>query len=95
MGDEELLREILDGFLNEFPDRMEAIKACVASQDAETAQREAHTIKGEAATIGGLALSEVALGMEKTAQKGDLDGLKEGLVELEKAFALFKRSVEE
>lgn len=50
--DEELLREVLDAFLIEGPQKLDEAKKAMADGDAVTLQRAAHTIKGALRIFG-------------------------------------------
>ena len=71
MDDQELARIVVDGFLEDAPRLIEALRSCLGSGDAPGAIRGAHTIKGASATVGGEALRAVAAAMEIAATDGD------------------------
>jgi HPt (histidine-containing phosphotransfer) domain-containing protein len=83
MDDQELARIVVDGFLEDAPRLIEALRSCLGSGDAPGAIRGAHTIKGAAATVGGEALRAVAAAMEKAATVGDFEALTARLPNLE------------
>ncbi len=62
MDDEELARIVVDGFLEDVPRQIEALRGCLVAGDAPGAIRQAHTIKGASANVGGEALRAVAVG---------------------------------
>lgn len=94
MGDEDLARTILDGFLADIPRQIQALKACLDGDDAPGTARQAHTIKGASATVGGEALREAAFEMEKAARSGDLDAVRALMQLLEARFEEFRTVVE-
>jgi PAS domain S-box-containing protein len=71
MGDENLLRSILAGFIKGMPKYLAAIRDGLAQQDAEALRRSAHTLKGSAANVGAHALSAVAQQIEQAGAAGD------------------------
>jgi len=71
MGDEDLLRLVLAGFIKALPQYLSSIRDGLARQNAEALRRSAHTLKGSAANVGANALSGVAQQIEQSAAKGD------------------------
>ena len=83
MGDQALARIVVDGFLEDAPRLIEALRSSLDAGDATAAIRGAHTIRGASATVGGEALRAVAWEMEKAGTAGDLDVVRARLPELE------------
>jgi HPt (histidine-containing phosphotransfer) domain-containing protein len=75
MGDEELARLVVDGFLEDVPTHVEALKCCLESDDATGALRAVHTIKGASANVGGEALRAAALETERAGQSGGMKAI--------------------
>ena len=73
MDDEDLARTVAEGFLEDIPRQIEALRGYLEAGDAPGAERQAHTIKGAAANMGGEHLREVAFEMEKAGKAGDLE----------------------
>jgi signal transduction histidine kinase/CheY-like chemotaxis protein/HPt (histidine-containing phosphotransfer) domain-containing protein len=95
MDDEELTRVIAEGFLEDIPRQMEALRGCLVAGDAAATERQAHTIKGAAANVGGELLRQVAAEMEKAGQAGKLDLVTACMADLEEQFARLKRAMTE
>jgi PAS domain S-box-containing protein len=95
MGDEDLVKEIVAGFLDDMPKQVVGLRTCIERSDAESAGRQAHAIKGAAANVGGLALSAAALAIEKSAKAGRVDETAPLLPELERQFQLLKAEMAE
>ena len=93
MGDENLARVIVDGFLEEIPQLIEALKACIAAGDTAGAYRHAHSIKGAAANVGGEALRAAALRAEKAGQAGDQAAIMALVPDLECQFGGLKNAM--
>jgi HPt (histidine-containing phosphotransfer) domain-containing protein len=83
MDDQDLARIVVDGFLEDAPRLIEALRNCLGAGDASGAIRQAHTIKGASATVGGEAMRAVALEMEKAAIAGDFAAVTARLPALE------------
>ena len=59
------LRELIDVFLDDMPQRLAEIDRALATQDAALLIRAAHTIKGSCSNFGAAHLASLALEMEK------------------------------
>ncbi len=71
-GDLELLRELIDVFLQECPRMMEEARDALRTADILKLKRAAHSIKGAAGILGGKMVFETALRLETIARQGDL-----------------------
>jgi len=90
MGDRELARVIVSGYLEEIPEELEALQRFLAAGDAPAAQRSAHSIKGASANVGGEAIRAAAYEAEKAARAGNLEAVAGLVPELERRFAELK-----
>ena len=72
-GDEEIVTEVMEVFLQDVPQQILFLQEAIANGDEMLAVRQAHSIKGAAADVGAVALQEVAFEMEKTARGGQLN----------------------
>ncbi|WP_077037392.1 ATP-binding protein [Pelomonas sp. KK5] len=72
--DGELLREVLEGFLQTADPGLTALEAALASRDARELARTAHALKSSAGNVGALALAERYGELERGARGGGLDG---------------------
>ena len=95
MDDEDLARTMVDGFLEDIPRQIEALRSYLDAGDADGAVRQAHTIKGASANVGGEALRAAALEMEKAAQAGDLAAAMTRMPALESRFARLKVAMQD
>ena len=86
-GDEELLREIGQLFLEEYPAMLSRLASAIASQDAHTVDRAAHSIKGSVANFGAHAAYQAALELEQMGRAKNLGEASRQLDELERALA--------
>jgi PAS domain S-box-containing protein len=94
-GDEELLQEIVELFLEDAPRQIERLKAALEAGEAALAQRQAHTLKGAAANVGAETLSGEALRIELAAKEGQLAAARSGCERLESEFGRFAAVVNE
>ncbi len=72
MGDQELTRFVLDGFLGDMPLLIAALRHDLEAGDITSATRQAHTIKGASSAVGGERLRATADEMEQAGRSGDL-----------------------
>ena len=82
-GDEEIYREIIEGYLEE--DRREELTRYFDAEDLANYRVVAHAIKSTSLTIGATELSDKAKSLEYAAADGDLDFIKQnnaGLFEM-------------
>lgn len=69
-GDIEAFWELLDGFIQELPEKMDAMQRYCAEGDLENLSRAAHNLKGVTANLGILQLSEYADRLDKQSSAG-------------------------
>jgi HPt (histidine-containing phosphotransfer) domain-containing protein len=73
-GDPELLREILDYFLEMAPQQLDDLQAAVTARDVAAVDLQAHSMKGGSANVGAVQLSATARELEMLAKAGSLEG---------------------
>ena len=81
--DRELLHDVAQLFIGDYPNCLAEIRAAIDAQDAAKLEREAHTLKGSVANFGAAASVEAALHLEQLGRSGDLNGAQAGLAKLE------------
>jgi PAS domain S-box-containing protein len=84
-GDIDLLKEVVELFLDDYPSTFEKIKGAVDSRDATALEHHAHSLKGSVSTFGANRAFEAAFALEKQGRSGDLTGAPDGLAQLEQA----------
>lgn len=72
-GDAEFLRELINLFLEDTPEQIEALAAALAGGDAEGVRSWAHTLKGASASFGAEPLRQLFYELETAARQGQLD----------------------
>jgi PAS domain S-box-containing protein len=93
MGDEELARPIVAGFLNDIPKQILALKDYLAHGDVPSVQRQAHTIKGAAANVSCNNLRDAALELEKAGKGGDLEQAAALMARIEEQFEVLRETL--
>ena len=96
MNDEDLVRVVLNDFINDIPTRIEALKQAVISGDAILVERHAHTINGASSSVGGEAFARVAKNIEEYGRLKKIDFasaqmnlLEEMFIDLESALRIY------
>jgi len=87
-GDRQLLKEIAELFLQEYPELLETMRKALAAGDATLLERAAHSLKGSASNFGAHACVEAALNLERQARDQDLEHCHEGLATLTSRLAV-------
>jgi signal transduction histidine kinase/CheY-like chemotaxis protein/HPt (histidine-containing phosphotransfer) domain-containing protein len=89
-GDEELLRDLLDAFIEGVQKDIAGLKAALAENRGQDARRHAHSINGAAGNIGAAALREIANDLEQQLKAGISAQAPDLLTEVERCFAEFR-----
>lgn len=66
-GEPDVLREVLNLFLDEVPKKLGALRSAVASGDAAAVRRTAHSLKGSSGNIGARAMYDVCRQLDDRA----------------------------
>jgi len=93
MDDEDLAHTVIDGFLEDIPKQIDALRSYVEAGDTAAALRQAHTIKGASANVGGEALRAAAIEMENAGRAGDLEAVKARLLDIESQFGRLREAM--
>jgi PAS domain S-box-containing protein len=81
--DPQLLRDLVDLFLEECPRLVDEIRLALDRKDAKAVERGAHSLKGSTNNLAAKMASEAALKLEGLAHAGDLVHAESALQELE------------
>ncbi len=93
MGDEELVKIVIAGFLENIPKQILDLEAFIKHGNAEKTGAQAHKIKGAASNVSGMAMSAVALEMETASKRGDLGRAATIMPVLEKEFKRLQQAM--
>lgn len=93
MNDEELIRVVILGFLDDIPVRIQELKGNLKDGNIRDAERQAHTIKGAAANLGAQALRTAAGEIEKHGREENIPAMQTHVAELERQFLLLKEQL--
>ncbi len=86
-GDLELLQEMAQLYLDEYPSQLEALRLAVRRRDAKGVERAAHSLKGSVGNFGAYAAHNAALAVEMLGRHADLTHLDPAMSDLEVALA--------
>ncbi|MBI4517040.1 MAG: Hpt domain-containing protein [Deltaproteobacteria bacterium] len=82
-GDHDLLRELVQLFLEEVPDLTRTIHGAVEQRQAKALQQAAHSLKGAAANLSATAVAESAKRLEHMGRDNDFSQAPEALAALQ------------
>jgi len=86
-GDTELLREIVEIFMETAPEQLQAIENAIAAGDAARVALVAHGMKGGASNFCADRFVAAARELEQTARNGDLAGAPQLLARMREGFS--------
>jgi two-component system sensor histidine kinase/response regulator len=78
-NDQELLRDLLTIFKEDFPLTMRSLELAVAAEDFKNSARLGHTLKGMLSSLGGQRTAAAAARLEVMASAGETASLKGAL----------------
>lgn len=85
---------LIDTFLSDSEERLEALREGVSALDADAVRRAAHSFKGSSSNIGAPQLAEICFKMEEAGRTNQLDNLPRLLAEAEAEFAVVKQEID-
>jgi CheY-like chemotaxis protein len=88
--DRELLREVVQGFLRECPNRLSALREALARGDSDAVTRLAHALKGSVGNFAARHVVDAAQKLEMIGREGDVARGMEAYTELEEAIERLK-----
>jgi len=94
-GDEQLLREIAEMFLQEYPQAVSDLRRALAGRDAAMLGQLAHRLKGEVGCFGAAQSVSALVKLEDDVGKQDFVRISRAVDEVERALARFRQALEE
>ena len=86
-GEPDVLKEVLQLFLDDVPARVERLRSAWQGGDAVAVQRAAHSLKGSAGNIGATDLLGVCRQLDDLGRAGDLSNAAPLVTALDSEFA--------
>ena len=94
-GDEALLRDLCEIFLQESPKLLQKLQQAVAAGDSDAVMRAAHSLKGESSYLGAGATSQVARQLEEMGRSQNPSRAKDTFAALERELESLHRELKE
>jgi HPt (histidine-containing phosphotransfer) domain-containing protein len=91
LGDEDLAKEIIKGFIEDSLRQIGTIKEAFDNRNPNVIHRQAHSLKGAAANISATALKELAYQIEIAGETGDLIKAASLIPKLDEQFEVLKK----
>jgi HPt (histidine-containing phosphotransfer) domain-containing protein len=82
-NDQELLQDLLNIFIEDFPRTIQSLESAVGAADLKNSSRLSHTLKGMLSSLGGTRAAAAAAKLETLSCTGDTASLKGALDALE------------
>jgi CheY-like chemotaxis protein/HPt (histidine-containing phosphotransfer) domain-containing protein len=83
MGDDYLVKKVVDVFLKEISGQINKLTQLIKIDDFKGAEHQAHTIKGAAGNVGALKIQKLASEIETSAKSGNIESIVSSLPEIE------------
>jgi HPt (histidine-containing phosphotransfer) domain-containing protein len=93
--DRAFVLELIEAFLEDGREQIEAMRRSLAGGDVPSFQRAAHSLKSSSANLGALELSAQAKELEMLAKAGDLTAAPAKLEDVAAAFPAVEQSLRE
>lgn len=90
----EVLAQIIDNYLADAPQLLQAMRAAVATGDAAALQQAAHTLRSASATLGATTLSQLCKALEAMGCAGKTAGALAGVLQVEAAYETVKLALQ-
>lgn len=94
-GDEELLKEIFDDFINDYPEVIAKIKETIEVGDADNLNSFAHKLKGMLKNVAATRVADIAFELETMGKEQDLSKVADIFDRLEEACQAVKNFMDE
>jgi HPt (histidine-containing phosphotransfer) domain-containing protein len=92
-GDEDLIRIVLDSFLEESPELVDKLRGAIDMGDMEAIESYSHALKGSSANVNAWFLNKIAIDIEKSAKHNEFSKLPALLLSLEHEFVKFTKEI--
>jgi two-component system sensor histidine kinase/response regulator len=83
-GDTELLMEIMDLFISDYPRLMLNIKNAIAQKDSKVLEQNAHALKGSVGNFSANSVFDIALSLEVMGRNNDMSNVEGTYINLER-----------
>jgi HPt (histidine-containing phosphotransfer) domain-containing protein len=96
LGDDaELVADVIQLYLDDYPQRLDAMVRAIQARDFARLRAEAHALKGSASTLAGGRVADAAHELEAVAETGDIARAGRSLASLASAAAQLAAALRE
>ncbi len=92
-GDTEFLKELVEIFNTDFPERLDRISLAIKEKDFNALDESAHSLKGASANLGLTSVYELSCKLEKMGKAKNIEGANKTFKQLEDELERFKNFV--
>ncbi len=93
-GDTELLRELVEIFVQEYPGLLRNIGGAIERLAFDEVQKSSHKLKGSALQFSGMGAAALAASLERMGQEKSLQGAAQVFASLEREVAVLAESLQ-
>jgi len=90
LGDDELVREVIETFLGDIANKINELRQATDSGDLSRVRDLAHAVKGAAVNASTAVLGDLAFQMEKAGESADLNKAMALMPQIEEQFKVLK-----
>lgn len=91
--DKEFLKELIDIFSSDYPQKLSQISQAIKEKDFKTLNEVAHGLKGASGNLFLTKVSELALELEKRGKENKIEGAEEIYQELKEELEKFREFI--
>ena len=92
-GDMEFLKELIEIFKADCPERLAGISRAIKEKDFNALDETAHSLKGSSSNLGLIRVYEIFWKLEKMGKSENIEGADEAFKQLEEELERFKNFV--
>ena len=93
-GEPDILKELIELFLEDAPNQVEALKEATEMGDAQSVERTAHTLKGSCGNLGAVRMAAICAELEVIRRSGDLAPILTQISRLEEEYGRVRAALE-
>jgi len=89
-----VLAEVLEGYLEDAPSRLQAIERAVVAADADALRKSAHALRSLSAIVGGIAVVQLCEALETMGRAGTTAGAETLVMQLQAEYERLKAALQ-
>jgi HPt (histidine-containing phosphotransfer) domain-containing protein len=90
----EILAQIIDNYITETPQLLQAMRAAVATGDGAALQQAAHKLRSASANLGATTVSQLCKALEDMGGAGTTAGAMAGVLQVSAAYETVKAALQ-